>query len=85
MVPRSRDGLWRDDWAVESRLSAVSRTRFIRHVRIQCSRICVRKGDSFGKMSVTSGIEEYILVIDKMNEAALLVWCAGRDGWNCVG
>ena len=71
MIPGSGNGLRRCGGFVESRL--------IRHVRIQWSRICVRKGDSFGKMSVTSSIVEYILVIDKMNEAALLVWCAGRD------
>ena len=72
MIPRFGNGLRRCDGFVESRPNC-GRTRSIRHVRIQWSRICVRKGDSFGKMSVTSSIEEYILVIDKMNEAALLV------------
>ena len=73
MVPRSGDGLRRGDGSIESGPVGVSRTRIIGHVRIQCSRICVRKGDAFSKMSVASSIEKYKLVIGKMNEAALLV------------
>ena len=72
MIPRFGNGLRGGDGFVESR-SNCDLTRGIRHVMIQLSGICVRKGDAFGKMSMASSIIEYILVIDKMNKAALLV------------